>query len=58
MNTELELLDTLKELRSLYKLGELREYDFDVKISQVEREIKEFEHGLEEAFGYDPRREV
>lgn len=48
MNTEVELLETLKELRSLYVAGDLREYDFDVKISSVQRELAEFEAWVEE----------
>lgn len=48
MNTEVELLETLKELRSLYVAGDLREYDFDVKISSVESELTKFEAWAEE----------
>ena len=58
MHTELELLHTLRELKTLYKMGELCEYDFDVKISAVEQEIRAFETHMEQELGYDPQREV
>jgi len=40
MNDELELLATLRELKQLYTEGELREYDFDTRISDVKRVIE------------------
>lgn len=43
MNDELELLATLEELKQLYTQGELREYDFDTRISDVKRVIEHWE---------------
>lgn len=50
MTQELEMLDTLKELRSLYKNGELRELDFDARIASVQKQIEHFEKEMEEQF--------
>lgn len=43
MNEQVELLYTLKELRSLFRTGELCEWDFNCKISAVEQQIAVFE---------------
>ena len=48
MHKELEILETLMELRSLYRSGELREYDFDVKISTVEQEVRSMDDAVTE----------
>ena len=43
MNTELEMIYTLRELRSLYKMGELREVDFNERIRDLETLVERFE---------------
>lgn len=57
MHTEIDLLDTLHELRQLYAQGELREWDFDCKISQLEQAVTEFEQHYSE-HNYSPSKEV
>lgn len=48
MNTELEMLDTLLELRELYRTGELRDTDFDQGIQRIRSEVADFEREVNE----------
>jgi hypothetical protein len=48
MNDVLEFIDELKELEALYQSGELREFDFALKINKYQRMFEEFERGMEQ----------
>ena len=39
----LDRIDELKDLKHLYITGDLREYDFDVRIAQLMAEVVKFE---------------
>ena len=43
MNDILETIDTLRELQHLYNTDELRNFDFETKIQQLERTVQEYE---------------
>jgi len=67
MIEELEMIETLKELRSLYQSDDLREIDFDVAIFRLEQKVKAFEKDLEEQYAalsfmqehsYVPEKEI
>jgi hypothetical protein len=47
MNELLEFIDELKELEALYQSGELREFDFQMKINKYKREVEKFERAME-----------
>ena len=44
----LEFIDELKELQALYHSGDLRDFDFNTKIQQYEREVSKFETQMAE----------
>jgi len=44
----LEFIDELNELKSLYRSGDLREYDFNNKILKFERQVSMFENEIEQ----------
>lgn len=44
----LEFIDELKELQALYHSGDLRDFDFNTKIQKYERQVAQFEQGMEE----------
>lgn len=63
MNDILEFIDDLKELRELYAQGDLREFDFYLKIQKFERQVAAFEEQMtsEELFrdvSYAPFKEI
>ena len=46
MTDILEFIDELKELQELYHTGELRDFDFAIKIAKYEREVEQFERAM------------
>ena len=48
MNDILEFISELKELQTLYQEGELREFDFALKINHYEQQMLQFEKSMEE----------
>ena len=46
MNDILEFVDELKELQELYHTGELRDFDFAIKIAKYERMVEQFEEAM------------
>ena len=70
MNDILEFIDELKELRSLYHSGDLRDFDFNTRIQKYDRLVAKYEEAMDaEAaqhelffggtpFAYDPSKEV
>ena len=48
MNDLLDYLAELKELQRLYQTGDLRDFDFQTKITQRENEVDKFESAMEE----------
>jgi hypothetical protein len=48
MNDLLDFIAELKELQHLYKTGDLRDFDFQTKITQREHEVAKFESAMEE----------
>ena len=56
MNDILEFIDDLKELQELYAQGDLREFDFCMKIQKYERVVEQFESQMsaEELFRDSP----
>jgi hypothetical protein len=65
MNDILEFIDDLKELQELYAQGDLREFDFNLKIQKYEREVARFESAMfaeqlfcDNDFAYNYSKEV
>jgi hypothetical protein len=44
----LEFIEDLKELQELYNTGELRNFDFAIKIQNYERQVAQFESAMEQ----------
>ena len=44
----LEFSEDLKELQELYNTGELRNFDFAIKIQNYERQVAQFESAMEQ----------
>jgi hypothetical protein len=57
MNDVLEFISELKELQTLYISGDLREFDFALKINDYEAQVAKFEKDMfaeQEAFWKTP----
>lgn len=59
MTDILDFIDELRELQELYAQGDLREFDFYLKIQKYERMVSEYEAAMapEDVF-YSPTHEV
>lgn len=60
MHTELEIIESLHELRTLYRTGELREYDFDLALNRWESMLASFDDYITELdnTAYVPAKEI
>lgn len=48
----IDFLAELKELQALYNSGDLRNFDFDTRIQQYERDVARFERDMEQEYAF------
>jgi hypothetical protein len=62
MQDILTFIDELKEMQALYNAGDLRNYDFEIKIQKYERMADAYESAMDDLFKeskfYQPSFEV
>jgi hypothetical protein len=59
MHDILDFIDELRELKTLYSTGDIREFDFDRLIQKYDRVVSDFEQTIEMDFvKYNPVTEV
>jgi hypothetical protein len=47
MNDLLDIIDDIKELHVLYKTGDLRDFDFAMKLQKYQLQLEQFEKAME-----------